>query len=411
MTDKRHLPLFAPEGGGSQPKQIQRVLDLMATGQPGLDDSEFLLPVARYFDPDMFGAERDLLYRKHPRPLARSSDLATPGACLVHDLTGIPVLLARDKAGDMRAFLNVCRHRGMRLVDEAGVCRKSTLVCPYHNWMYGLDGKLIDVPRREMGFPNLTIDDIELAELPCAERHGFVWVNLDRDGAPDLDGHLDALDEDFAWLDMDSQVTFATATSEVGANWKMILDGFFEFYHVERLHKATLASFFKDDHVIYDRVGKNVRTAIARRLLAESPEPATGKDDIRDRLTFTYWVFPGTLLVASPGYINVFDFYPQGPDHTTVVDTMIIPHAPETDEERDRWRRSFDLIHHNVFEKEDFAAAAGEQIGLRSGANEHLIAGRFEFGLRMTHSLIDEVLREGGYDPGNLAGRPLVTGA
>ena len=183
MTRIKHLPLRAPEGGGSQPEQLRRVLDQMATGQPGVDDAEYLLPVGRYFDDAMYRAEMDLLYGRHPQALCRSAELAKTGSCLVHDLTGTPVLLVRDKTGAMRAFLNVCRHRGMRLVDEEGVCRRSTLVCPYHNWMYGLDGKLIDVPKKDLGFPNIRIEDIELAELPCQEAHGFVWISLDRGGS------------------------------------------------------------------------------------------------------------------------------------------------------------------------------------------------------------------------------------
>ena len=96
--------------------------------------------------------------------------------------------------------------------------------------------------------------------------------------------------------------------------------------------------------------------------------------------------------------------------NAVVVDTMLVGSEPRDEAEAERWQRSFDLIHFNVFEKEDFGAAEKEQIGLRSGANEHLIAGRFERGLRMTHSQIDRLLRDGGYDPGLLAGRPLVAG-
>ena len=252
-----------------------------------------------------------------PRRLCRASELAKPGSCLVHDLTGTPILLVRDKAGGLRAFLNVCRHRGMRLVDEAGVCRKNTLVCPYHNWMYGLDGKLMDVPKRELGFPNIRIDEIELAELPCQEAHGFVWVLLDRDREMDLAGYLGELDADLDWFDLKGHIQFAQATSEVPANWKMILDGFFEGYHVQRLHKATLAPFFTDDDVVFDQLGLNVRTAIARQQLADEGVAVEDPEEVRARLTFTYWLFPGTLLVMSPDYINVFNLLPagSGPHH------------------------------------------------------------------------------------------------
>ena len=410
MTRSRFQPLRAPEGGSSQPDQLRRVLDQMATGQPAVDETEYLLPVGRYWDAEMHQAEMDILFGRHAQALCRASELAKPGSCLVHDLTGTPVLLVRDKEGSLRAFLNVCRHRGMRLVDEEGVCRKSTLVCPYHNWMYGLDGKLIDVPKRELGFPNIKIDEIELAELPCREAHGFAWVLLDRHGDLDLGNYLGELDADLDWFDLKGHIQFAQATSEVPANWKMILDGFFEGYHVQRLHKATLAPFFTDDDVIFDQLGLNIRTAVARQRLADEGEAADVPEDVRERLTFTYWLFPGTMLVVSPDYVNVFTFHPQGPDHTTVIDTMIVAHEPRDDAERKRWQRSFDLIHYDVFEKEDFGAAEKEQMGLRSGANEHLIAGRFERGLRMTHSQIDDVLRAGGFEPGDLAGRPLVPG-
>ena len=100
--------------------------------------------------------------------------------------------------------------------------------------------------------------------------------------------------------------------------------------------------------------------------------------DIKRLATFSYSTFPNGVLVFQPDYTSLIGLFPQAPDRTVFVHTMLTPHAPETEEERDHFRRSFTLIDEGVFAAEDIFAAVGTQRGLASGANEHLLLGSLE---------------------------------
>src|SRR4029077_7492736 len=117
-----------------------------------------------YYDAGRFQAEREQLFLRLPLCLGHVDQLAEPGAVLGLDLCGTPVLMARGADGELRVFLNVCRHRGARLVAQhGGGCRRNRLVCPYHAWTYRLDGSLAGVPRAE-AFPDLKPDRLGLRQ-------------------------------------------------------------------------------------------------------------------------------------------------------------------------------------------------------------------------------------------------------
>ena len=128
-----------------------------------------------YVDPDHARIEQATVFDALPLLAAHGSEIAEPHAYVSRSLAGTPVLVVRQPDGSVRAFLNSCRHRGTEVVwgDGAGCARRFT--CPYHGWTYGTDGRLVGITTT-VGFPDLDRASHGLAELPCAERHGLVWV-------------------------------------------------------------------------------------------------------------------------------------------------------------------------------------------------------------------------------------------
>ncbi|MEP1420665.1 MAG: aromatic ring-hydroxylating dioxygenase subunit alpha [Erythrobacter sp.] len=378
-TTTQDLPNLAPTAG-----QLALAEDIR-NGKARLVDTIGTVPANRYTSPEHFAREKAGLFDRHPQVLAPSALLPEPGMVVPHDDTGRPLLITRDNDGKAHVFLNVCQHRGTRLVEGKDVQCAKRMVCPYHAWTYKLDGKLLALPRPET-FPGLEKSEHSLVELPSLETGGLIWF-APEEGADFA--HAKAISADFDAFGMAGLHLFRRKTHQVKGNWKLIMDAFLESYHVTRLHANTIGPFFKDGITSGDIVGPHMRSAVGRLEEMEGVD-FSNMAELRQIVTFAYQLFPATVIVPSPDYVNIMVLMPQAHNHTVVEDFMLIPEEPKTEKALSHWERSWNLLDGGVFASEDFRAAELGQQGLESGAIRELTMGTLESGIVRFDAIVQE---------------------
>lgn len=211
----------------------------------------------RYWSPAFMEAEWDHMWTRIWHIGAREAELEEPGDFVVHRFRHEAVVLVRQEDGSIRAFYNVCRHRGNRLVvSEAGSVPAFT--CAYHGWRWGLDGVLQAAQDPENFAKGNPCGKLKLKEVPCATWGGFVWYSMDPDAKPLLD-YLDPLPAQLANREMEKMVRVVWRKVEVETNWKFASDNFNESYHLPTVHpqmvqmidedyKATIFEMYPNGH-------------------------------------------------------------------------------------------------------------------------------------------------------------------
>ena len=209
--------------------------------------------------------ERDRLFRERPIFMGLSTRLPKPGDYLTEDVAGMPVLMTRGADGEVRAFANICRHRGAPVAQGCGNAR--AFVCPYHGWTYDAAGKLLGTTDK-VGFAGLDLASHGLVRLPAAERHGLMFVRpkpiaAGESGAIDIDADLGALVSDLAALKLETYPIFSADRVAPRINWKFAVDTFLEGYHIPHLHRKTIAPYFIGNVGTFDGAGLHGRMCVA----------------------------------------------------------------------------------------------------------------------------------------------------
>ena len=197
---------------------------------------ERTLPYAWYSDPDVLQREHERIFSPSWQYVGHTGLVPEPGSFFAGRAGRMPVLVTRARDGELRAFRNVCRHRGFPVAEGQG--RRETIQCPYHAWTYGLDGCLRSAPRseEEPGFPK---DELGLVPAAVGAWGPFLFVNTSADPEPLADalGSMPAQVAELG-LDVDALVPTTRWEAEVDANWKIVCENFLECYHCQIAHPA-----------------------------------------------------------------------------------------------------------------------------------------------------------------------------
>lgn len=198
------------------------------------------LPARAYTDPAVFAAESERVLRSEWIPVARVADLAEPGDHLAYEIAGEPVLLVRQESGELAALSNVCRHRGMAMLEGRGCAPE--IRCGYHLWTYGLDGSLRQAPHMA-GPQEFDRRAVRLPRFRVEEWQGWAMVCLDPQ-APPLAPRISSLTKRCADLDLAAYRTVASLSVDTPWNWKLQVENFSESYHHAGTHPDSLEPLF-----------------------------------------------------------------------------------------------------------------------------------------------------------------------
>ncbi|MBC8270260.1 MAG: aromatic ring-hydroxylating dioxygenase subunit alpha [Rhodospirillaceae bacterium] len=295
------------------------------------------LPPACYADANVAELERDAVFRTAWIGLGRSDQWKTAGDYSAVTIAGIPTIVIRDKAGDLQAFANSCRHRGSLMLEGSG--NSQAISCPFHRWTYSLDGALRGAP----DMPDESVFkkcDHGLIPFRIAERDGFVFICYNNT-TEDIDAWLGDFSKVHAPWKLDKLVTTHRLELEVNCNWKGFLEVFNEYYHLPYVHPTTVDGVYdRPDPAekVSGRYATQFSTTDGTGGLLEGSQqyalpPMTWLDGRnRDGTRYT-WLFPNMTFAASTEAIWVYEATPLETGKCRVIMTVCFP--PETIEHED----------------------------------------------------------------------------
>ena len=283
------------------------------------------LPNAHYIDPDCFEVEKQKVLISGWAGLAVADDVPAIGDAKPVTFLGIPLLLIRDRTGQVRVFQNICRHRGMILVDKPRKI-EGAIRCPYHSWCYSTDGALVATPH--VGGPgHNTHDAIDKATLGLIEVRSHIWlntvfVNIDGNAAPFADMHADLIAR---WRDFDQDMYHGGGDSRftlsVKTNWKLAVENYCESYHLPWVHPGLNSYSRLEDHYNIVEPGKfsGQGTYVYRQLKGDDGDTFpdfAGLDAKWDTGGEYLTVYPNVLLGVQRDHAFVIILEPKGHDMT-----------------------------------------------------------------------------------------------
>ncbi len=350
-------------------------------------------PASAYACPERFARERDALFRKRPNLLGLSAECARPGDFLTANLGGVPVVAVRQPDGSLRAFVNACRHRAARLLEGCGALERA-IACPYHGWIYELDGRLRARPGAEPGFDDIPKEQLSLHPIALSEAHGLIFARAE--GGPfHVDEALEGAQEEIAAYGLSHYSHIETRTQEVAFNWKLVIDTFTEPYHIPWLHKATIAPHYHFDRWVFDAYGANGRfVGVRKSVAAEFAKPLAERRFLPHGTT-QYLLMPGAVLCHQIDHVELWRVTPLEVGRTRVSTSVFAPRAPASEKERGYWVKNLDVLL-GVTNAEDFPAMARIHENLASGAVPDVVYGKMEPALVHFHEGVNSALARSG---------------
>jgi phenylpropionate dioxygenase-like ring-hydroxylating dioxygenase large terminal subunit len=262
----------------------------------------------------------------------------------------------------------------------------NAFVCPYHGWTYELDGKLRHIPHAE-GFPGLDKSHHGLAPLHVAERLGLLFISQ-APSAPQLD--LAGIPELFGG----DQKLYATSSRVTEANWKIVLEGFLEGYHIRATHPESFFPYGFDNLNVVEQIGPHSRVTFPFRRIEKLAAVPPHERRVMGFVTFVYHIFPNALVTVLSNHTNLLVLEPLSVDRTNVVAYSWTNRSVDDPEAMEAATR--DSTFTETGASEDRAIVSAIQRGVGSTANESFIFGRYESAIVHVHRTLDAALTAAG---------------
>ena len=326
----------------------------------------FNLPAEAYSSQEVFAWEMRHFFEGSWVCVGRSADLAVPGDQAAFGVGTEGILLVRDEAGVLRGFFNACRHRGHELLPRGQSASRRTIRCPYHAWVYGLEGGLRGAPSYE------ELERAEFGLIPArvAEWQGWVFVNASGD-APDFADHIGNLEEEVADHEPGRLVVAASHEYELAANWKLVHENYHECYHCSSIHPELCKVTPPDSGVESQPTGAWAGGSMELRPHADTMSlsgesrgtPLRGLDERQRREVYYYGLFPNLLISLHPDYVLTHRLVPLAADRTWIECQWLF--SPE-DVERPGFDPSYAVEFWDLTNRQDWQAIESVQRGASS---------------------------------------------
>jgi len=333
------------------------------------------LPGQYYTDPAIFALEQSRLFESMWFCAVRSSDLPTPGSFKKVQVGRESVLLVRGRDGQLRSFLNICRHRGAQICTEDSGEVKRAFQCPYHAWTYGFDGKLVAAPNLTK-MPDIDRTEYGLVPVSLREWLGDAWVCLAKD-PPSFEDEViaDVVErlgdvESIEHYELDSLSVGRRITYDVTANWKLIIENFMECYHCATIHPelTEVLPEFADGYAAQYFVGHGAEFGDDVKGFtvdgSEGFDKLPGVDEEHDRRYYAITVRPTAFINLVPDHVIFHRMFPVSADRTIVECDWL--YSREVVESGKDVTRSVELFHR--VNEQDFAACERTQPSMSSRA-------------------------------------------
>ena len=336
------------------------------------------------------------VWRKTWLSAAHVSELPKAGSYKLLEQLGLSIIISRGTDDVIRAFRNVCRHRGAALVTEPmGMARR--FVCPYHAWSYSSEGKLTSVPEAR-NFACLDKADKSLLEVRCETWRGFVFINFDEDAEP-LDIFMAPLSSQAADFPLEDMAVKNVLVTPLDCNWKTAYDNFLEIYHVSTVHARTIAPFLDSRSFTVSLLDKgHARFTTRKRESASLFTNANGieangqqqNDNLKalfNEHTIALPRFPNGFTALDPAGFNWMTFWPLGPNKMLMVSTLMGRTMGTEEEDKTYWAQ-FTEFQKKIL-SEDVNLFPSIQRAMESGELPGLVVGYQEQHLYWYHEHLD----------------------
>jgi phenylpropionate dioxygenase-like ring-hydroxylating dioxygenase large terminal subunit len=359
------------------------------------------LPGWLYHDPEFFAAEQRAFLRAAPQVVCHENEIAMPGDWRSLDYLGESVIVIRGDDREVRAFANVCRHRGSRLVDGTGGCAR-VLTCPYHAWSYARDGRLVGVPHRRE-YPGLRTEELGLVPVTLERWHGFLFVTLEP-GAPSVAEMMASYEEEVAPYRLEDLQAIGRVTLRPRPlNWKTIADNYSDHLHIPVGHPGLTRLFGRNyriearSHVdrmegdLADKESANPSERAYQRLLpAVDHLPAS-----HQRKWLYYKLFPNVAFDIYPDQVDFMQFLPVSGTDTVIRE---ISYALPDDRREMQAARYLNWRINRRVNAEDTELITRVQLGMQSPSYAAGPLGRSEVCLRSFASKLRRLIPEARLD-------------
>jgi phenylpropionate dioxygenase-like ring-hydroxylating dioxygenase large terminal subunit len=382
-----------------RPDRIRRAIELLRNETTDTFDGVVAFSAHEFTDPELAQRERDLIFGRVPSIVAHTSEIAKPYDFMTVQMPRNNVLLVRQKDGGVKAFVNLCRHRGALLEDnEKGRCR--VFSCAYHRWSYDPDGSLRMITR-DNTFGDIDRTKQGLVELPCEERHGFIWI-VDNARAtidvaawlgPEMDGIL-------AGYDLKDLVCFRAAGFDEPTNWKIMQDAFLDGYHIQYAHPNSAGKIIHTNVMAFEDFGRHCRFIAPRKSIDRWLEEDPGDRSLDPYVTETHFLLPNSTLLRQPDHFQLLTFrpHPTDPTKSRMEQRLMVPKLEVSGMDEGHWNHRWDKnweILLTVLHSEDFPLLRNSQQGMGSADAGDMLLGRNETANQVFRRETKRLLAEG----------------